>query len=86
MHAFGVNKAGKAMLLQGTVSVFLVPSRGFSFDGTIDWGRKIVGFIVYITLFYFKEYDPDSVKVFSMYLTVDACWNLSMLMIILHYV
>lgn len=33
----------------------------------------MITFIVYITLLYFKEYDPDSVKIFSMYLAVDAC-------------
>lgn len=30
-------------------------------------------YIVYIILSYFKKYDPDSVKIFSMYLTLDAC-------------
>lgn len=30
-------------------------------------------YIVYIILLYFKEYDPDSVKIFSMYLNLDAC-------------
>lgn len=47
MHAFRVvNKTQKALLLQGTVSVFLVLSKGLYFDRTIDTEKKIVIFIV----------------------------------------
>lgn len=30
-------------------------------------------YIVYITLSYFKGYDPDSLEIISMYLALDAC-------------
>lgn len=72
----------KPCLLRGRYQLFLYAVEGFCFERTVDWGRNVVTYIVYIILLYFKEYDPDSVKIFSMYLNLEACWNHSMFLIL----
>lgn len=63
----------KPCFFRGLYQFFLCPVEVFLLAGSRLREKDHDFYSVYITLLYFKGYDPDSVKVFSMYLTVDAC-------------
>lgn len=66
-------KHEKPCFCRGLYQFFSYPVEVFLLTGSRLREKDHDFYSVYITLLDFQEYDPDSVKVFSMYLAVDAC-------------